>query len=278
MLGLKLRRIIIASIILLSAILLSLGCDNTNEVIVGPGVDSINTVINISVFEKTVTGLRNVELRCQSDSIYECINYLIDFDLNITTKVALTFTEIVKPNICLPATGPATAIVDLGTLPNMNFITLEFPITVNSITVPAQLILSDSTIEIINGESTWTHIVWTVLYRVPANIIWDEVGYNDPVLRDSALTFFDSLTSLGATPDTLSSGHYGYFFIDSTYAIDSILELGPSIDTDSVFSYIYNYAGDTTALSNLVQAFQIQAGNLVRVNINTSDGYQFRSY
>ena len=113
---------------------------------------------------------------------------------------------------------------------------------------------------------------------MPASTIWGEVGYNDPLLRDSALTFFDSLASLGATPDTLSSGHYGYFFIDSTSAIDSILGLGPSIGTDSLFSYIYNYTGDTTALSNLVQAYKIQAGDLVRVNINTSDGYLFRSY
>ena len=270
------RRIIILSMLLSLWVILSLGCDNTSEVIIGPGGDSINTVINISVFEKTVPGLRNVELRCQTDSIFGCINYLIDFDLTVTSDtVALKFIKIVKPIVCLPAMGPATAIVNLGTPANIAY---KFPLTVNSLTLPAQLILTDSTIEITGGDSTWTNIVRPVLYRVPANTIWGEVGYNDPILRDSALTFFDSLASLGATPDTFSTGHYGYFFIDSISAIDSILELGPSIGTDSLFSYIYNYTGDTTALSNLVAAYQNQAGNLVRVNINTSDGYLFRSY
>jgi len=266
----------ILSAILSISILLSLGCDNTNEVIIGPSGDSVNTVINLEIFENTEAGLTNLELRCQTDLIYGCINYLIEYDLNIITDtVALTFTDIVKPNICLTATGPATAIVNLGTLANNTY---EFPITVNSLTLPAQLILTDSTIEITGGDSTWTDVVRAILYRVPASTIWGEVGYNDPVLRDSALTFFNSLTSLGATPETLSTGHYGYFFIDSTNAIDSILELGPSIGTDSIFSYIYNYTGDTTAISNLVQAYQNQAGNLVRVNVRTSDGYQFRSY
>ncbi len=264
----------IAAILIL--MFLSLGCDNTEEVIIGPGGDSVNTVINLEIFENIEAGMTNLELRCQTDSIFGCINYLIDFDLTVTSDtVALNFTKIVKPNICLPDLGPATAIVNLGTLANNSY---DFPITVNSLTIPAQLILTDSTIEITGGDSTWTDIVRSILYRVPASTIWGEVGYNDPVLRDSALTFFDSLTSLGATPDTLSPGHYGYFFIDSTSAIDSILELGPSIGTDSVFSYIYNYTGDTTVLSNLVQAYKNQAGDLVKVNINTSDGYRFRSY
>lgn len=260
--------------ILSISILLSLGCDNTNEIIIGPEIDSINTVINIEVFENLDNGLRNVELRCVTDSIYNCINYRIDFDLNIKFDTfAITFNKIIKPNICLIALGPATAIVPLLILSTTN----EFLITVNSLTLPAQLILTDSTIEITGGDSTWTNVVRSVLYRVPVNTIWGQVGYN-AFARDSALTFFGSLTSLGATPDTLLTGHYGYFFIDSTNAIDSILGLGPSIGTDSLFSYIYHYTGDTTALSNLVAAYLNQAGNLVRVNIITSDGYQFRSY
>ncbi|MCH7691304.1 MAG: hypothetical protein IIA17_09710 [candidate division Zixibacteria bacterium] len=270
------RRFIKLFLLLSLWVIVSLGCDNTSEVIVGPGGDSINTVINLEVFENTNAGLTNLELRCQTDSIFGCINYMIDFDLTVTSDtVALKFIKIVKPNIFQTALGPATAIVNLGTPANIAY---KFPLTVNSLTLPAQLILTDSTIEITGGDSIWTDVVRPVLYRVPANTIWGEVGYNDPLLRDSALTFFDSLASLGATPDTLSTGHYGYFFIDSSSAIDSILGLGPSIGTDSVFSYIYDYTIDTTALSNLVQAYQNQAGNLVKVNINTSDGYLFRSY
>jgi len=270
------RRFIKLFLLLSLWVIVSLGCDNTSEVIVGPEIDSINTVINIEVFENLDNGLRNVQLRCVTDSIYPCANFLLEYDLSITANMlALTFTRISNPTICLDAFAPATAIVNLGALTNISY---DFPITVDRVTVPAQLILTDSTIEITGGDSTWTNIVRSILYRVPASIIWGEVGYNGPVLRDSALTFFDSLTSLGATPETLSTGHYGYFFIDSTSAIDSILGLGPSIATDSVFSYIYDYTIDTTALSNLVQAYQNQAGNLVRVNINTSDGYLFRSY
>ena len=221
------RRIIILSVLLLLWVIVSLGCGNTSEVIIGPEIDSINTVINIEFFENLDNGLRNVELRCVTDSIFPCANFLIEYDLIITSNTLdLTFTRISDLIICLDAFGPAVAIVSLGPLANISY---DFPITVDRVTVPAQLILTDSTIEILNGDSTWTNIVRSILYRVPASTIWGEVGYNDPLLRDSALTFFDSLASLGATPDTLSSGHYGYFFIDSTSAIDSILGLGPSI-------------------------------------------------
>ena len=269
------RRFIKLFLLLSLWVIVSLGCDNTSEVIVGPEIDSINTVINIEVFENLDNGLRNVQLRCVTDSIYPCADFLIEYDLSITSNMlALTFTRISNPIICLDAFAPATAIVNLGALTNISY---DFPITVDRVTVPAQLILTDSTIEIIGGDSTWTNIVRSILYRVPASTIWGEVGYN-AFARDSALTFFFSLINIGASPARLSTGHYGYFFIDSSSAIDSILGLGPSIGTDSLFSYIYNYIGDTTALSNLVQAYQNQAGNLVRVNINTSDGYLFRSY
>lgn len=269
------RITVILSAILSISILLSLGCDNTSEVIIGPGGDSINTVINLEIFENIDRGLTNLELRCHTDSIYHCANFLIEYDLTVTSnKIALTFTGINKPTICLRAFGPATAIVNLGALAN---ITYAFSITVDRVTVPAQLILTDSTIEITGGDSTWTDIVRPVLYRVPVNTIWGQVGYS-AFSKDSALTFFFSLINIGASPARLSTGHYGYFFIDSTSAIDSILELGPSIGTDSIFSYIFDYTGDTIALSNLVQAYENQSGNLVRVNINTSDGYQFRSY
>ncbi len=270
------RKTVILFTILSISILLSSGCDNTSEIIIGPEIDSIKTVINMELFENLENGLRSVQLRCVTDSIFPCPDFLIEYNLSTTSNtLALTFTKISKPTLCPDGFAPAAAIVSLGVLASISY---DFPITVNSLTLPAQLILTDSTIEILNGDSTWTDVVRPVLYRVPANTIWGEVGYNDPVLRDSALTFFDSLTSLGATPATLSSGHYGYFFIDNTNTIDSILELGPSIGTDSLFSYIYNYIGDTTALSNLVTAYQNQAGNLVKVNIITSDGYQFRSY
>lgn len=96
------RRIIILSAILSISILLSLGCDNTSEVIIGPGGDSINTVINLEIFENIERGLTNLEIRCLPDSIFPCLNYQILFDLNITVdRVALTFTEMKEPAICL---------------------------------------------------------------------------------------------------------------------------------------------------------------------------------
>ena len=179
----------ILSAILSISILLSLGCDNTNEVIIGPEIDSINTVINIEIFENADNGLRNVELRCVTDSIFPCANFLIEYDLSKTSDtLALTFTRISDPAICLDAFAPATAIVSLGDLANIGY---AFPITVNGLTVPAQLILTDSTIEITGGDSTWTDIVRSILNRVPASTIWGEDGYNDQLLRDSALTFFE---------------------------------------------------------------------------------------
>ena len=77
MLGLEMRRIIILSVLLLLWVIVSLGCGNTSEVIIGPEIDSINTVINIEFFENLDNGLRNVELRCVTDSIFPCANFLI---------------------------------------------------------------------------------------------------------------------------------------------------------------------------------------------------------
>jgi hypothetical protein len=189
-------------------------------------------------------------------------------------SVKLTFTQITRPTICLAGTAPAFALVNLGVPANGIY---EFPVTVNSIVAPASLSVTDSTIQITGGDSTWTRFLRPLLRRVPANLIWGQVGYSLVAAYDSAVTFFDSLTSLGAVPETLSAGSYGYFYFNGSGNPDSILELGPSIGTTFRIPYVYSYFGDTAALHSLVTAYKNQ-GNVVEANVITSKGFEYRTW
>jgi len=271
----RLRRILLTIFGLPFWSLLFFGCDHTSEVIVPPPVKSINSAINLTSFEKLDSGLVSFELRCLTDSFYSCANYTIGFQLDtIADTLDLTFTEISRPGVCLPATAKAFAIVNLGAIANGTY---QFPITVKSVSAPAQIVVTDSTIEITNGDSTWTKILRPVLHRIPDSTIWGQVGYNQASALDSANTFFDSLVSIGASAETLSTGSYGYFYFDNAGNPDSILELGPSIGTTFRIPYVYHYTGDTATLHSLITAYANQA-NVVEVNVITSEGYEYRSW
>jgi hypothetical protein len=252
-----------------------LGCDDAKEVLVNPPPEAINSAINLTSIENLDPIAPTFELRCLTDSLYDCINYQIDFLLDTNADTFdLAFTEISRPGVCLSGNAPAFAIVNLGSLANGTY---QFPVTVNNVVAAADLVVTDSTIEIIGGDSTWTNFLRPVLRRVPDNTIWGQVGYNEVSALGSANSFFDSLVSIGAVAETLSTGSYGYFYFDAGGAPDSILELGPSIGTTSRIPYVYTYTGDTASLHNLITAYANQ-GNVVEVNVITSEGFEYRSW
>jgi hypothetical protein len=269
------RSILIPTLCIVLCLLIVSSCDNTDEIIVNPPVVTINSAINLTSFENLDPVASSFEFRCLTDSFYNCSNFSIDFVLSAyADTIDLAFTEISDPIICLPAPGKANAIVNLGVLVNNTY---QFPIAINNIIVPAQLIITDSTIEVIGGDSTWTSFLRPVLRRVPANTVWGQVGYNLDVAVDSANTFFDSLVSIGAVTETLSTGSYGYFFFDSGGNPDSILELSSSIGTTYRIPYVYSYSGDTASLHSLITAYANQ-GNVVEVNVITSEGFEYKSW
>lgn len=256
-------------------LILSIGCSKTNQVIVGPLPTAINSAINLTSFEKLDPLGATFEMRCLTDSIYPCANYSVGFELDtIADTLKLTFIEIFSPSVCVPPDGPAFSLINLGDIANGTY---QFPITVNTVVASAVITVTDSTIVITGGDSTWTNFTRPVLRRIPDNTIWGQVGYNAANAVDSANTFFDSLVSIGATVDTLSEGSYGYFYFDNAGNPDSILELGPSIGTTFRIPYVYHYTGDTAVLHSLVTAYANQ-GNVVEINVITSQGFEYRTW
>ncbi len=269
------KKIEILTLGLFFCYLCSLGCKDTKQVIIGPTPPRINSAINLTSFENLDPVARTFEFHCLTDSLYSCSNFSIDFLLSVSADTFdLTFTELSAPLICLPSEGKAYSVVHLGDLANNTY---QFLITVNNVTVPVQLIVTDSTIETIGGDSTWTNLLRPVLRRIPANTIWGQVGFDLIAALDSAKTFFDSLISIGAIPETLSTGSYGYFYFDGTGNPDSIKELSASIGTTYRIPYVYSYSGDTAALHSLINAYSNQ-GNVVEVNVITSEGYEYKSW
>jgi hypothetical protein len=270
------RRLFLHFLICLTIYLLLLACDGTEEVVVNPPlVVEISTVINLTSFEKIDPGSNTFELRCLSQDDFPCANYTINHDLNVSIdSIDLHFTEISRPQICLTNTGKAFGIVSLGALANNTY---EFPIRINDDTVSAQIIITDSTFEISNGDGNWTNILRPMLRRIPDNVIWGQVGYHNFIDVNIALTYFDSLDNFGGVAGTLSSGSYGYFYVDTTGQADSVLELGPSMGTTYTIPYVYHYTGDTSTLHTLIQNFANQ-GNTVEVNVITNEGVEFRSW
>ena len=271
----NMKKILLLILCLSLWLLFAWGCGNKDIIITGPHVSFINSAINLTSYVNLDPVAPTFELRCLTDSLYDCTNYQIEFLLDTNADTFdLIFTEIDRPGVCLPGNGRAFAIINLGDLANGTY---QLPITVNNVVASSDLVVTDSTFEVIGGDSTWTKFLRPVLRRIPANTIWGQVGYNLIAAFDSAKTFFDSLVSISAVAETLSTGSYGYFYFDGTGKPDSILEISSSIGTTYRIPYVYTYTGDTATLHSLITAYANQ-GNVVEVNVITSEGYEFRSW
>jgi len=269
------RRILIFTAASIIWLFFSAGCNNTEEVIVGPVQASINSAINLLSFERVDPAGRRFEFRCLTDSIYDCSNYSIDFELvTAGDTFKLNFNELFRPAFCVPPDKEAFALVNLGELTNGTY---QLPVTVNNIVATAVLTVTDSTFEITGGDSTWTNFTRPTLRRIPANTIWGQIGYPSVAAYDSAISYLDSLLNIGAAPLMLTGGSYGYFWFDGSGNPDSILELGTTIPSALTIPYVHTYAGDTAALHSLVTLYANQ-GNVVEVNVITSDGIEFKSW
>ncbi len=234
--------------------------------------DKIDSVIRMKMGETFYPANRTFQFSCSTEKIYECCNYTINKDFDISNnKIDIDFISIINPEICLTATGPATTTVDLGTLSNGTY---ELKISIGDEKSTGHLIVSTDSYVITLDQQKQIQIVNNTLNRVPANTIWGTVGYDTISTTNLVQTFIDSLQLLGATTPTYATGDYGYFQIDGNGQIVAPTNSGYNF----IRPYIYNYSNNSSTIKTLVKNYGMNHNDSLKISLYTTQGEIFNSW
>jgi YbbR domain-containing protein len=138
-------------------------------------IDSIDSDIEIRLWETVDSTNRTLQLICTTERIYNCSNYTIKNTFSKSSNIInIDFKGIYIGDICLTAFGPANTVIDLGTLSNGTY---NLNIKVEGKKSEGHLIVTDDYYAIELNKRRQIIIMNSPLFRIPANTIYGQVGY-----------------------------------------------------------------------------------------------------
>lgn len=257
---------ILFAALIISTFSFHISCSDT---ITEVNYDRIDSRLELILNEELSADSRSLDIDCLTERIYGCCNYGIDYWMTkMGNKISISFNQIVIPDICLTALGPARNKIKLGTLSAGQYV---LNLMVNGKTQTVNLKVSDSSYKVEYEPGLDFIFKKTELKRIPHNVIWGSVGYINDTLTTSVNAFLDSLNIIGANEINLSPGDYGYFQIDSFGKIVIPEHHGyPFIKI-----YLYEFNGNIETLKSLVRNTNQRFLNNMYISCNTWKGEYF---
>lgn len=230
--------------------------------------------VEIKMWENIDAVPRTLQLRCETRQIFPCCNWGITHTVNVSSEaIDIRFKDIYIPDICLTATGPATAHIDLGSLSEGTYnLNLSAPGSHDS----GSLIVNDDYYKLsLNFPySSRLAFPYDQLNRIPENTIWGHVGYHSEDTEPLVDSFIDDLREKGAEPDDYLHGEYGYFRILNTGEIETSKYHGYHL----IEPFIFDYQDDMSSVEELVKYYGLNHGDDLNISVFTCGGERFLSW
>lgn len=196
--------------LLLFVLSLLMACENTDD---GLSKNPINTKIFIEARELLGANKRSLTFFCRTEANYPCINYPINYSLSNTESLySIAFTDVGEVGLCLTAIGPATATINLNSIPNGVY---QLEINNANLHNKGSLKVSDSEINLNFSTLNGIEIVRQNTLRVPAKTFWGTVGYHTTSSENLVAEFFQKLKNEGVLFEKQKPGNYFYYSIDN---------------------------------------------------------------
>jgi len=235
-----------------------------------PGIDlSIESKIEIGMWEELDQNGRYLELICRTEKIYPYCNYSLVYKQlhNVPDRIQIEFLGIHIPYICLTALGPATACIEIGHLPSGTY---PLFIVVKDHVDRAWLQVTSDAYSVSYDGGKWITFSRSELRRVPSKSLW---GYAWGMSESLVQAYVDTLESLTEYSIELTPGDYGYFTADSTGAIN-----WPKPDYSNICTYIYRFEGSWVSLETSMQQIARANKDSLRFEIRGSEGQELFSW
>ena len=128
---------------------------------------NVDSEIHIRMAEIYDISPRTLQLYCSTTTIYPCSNYPIYVvSKQSSNTIDISFKGVIATDFCLTAIGPATAIIDLGTLSNGRY---RLNLYNGAIKQSGELIVSRDSYMINFAKKNAFHFTNARLNRIPEN-------------------------------------------------------------------------------------------------------------
>ncbi|MEM6718343.1 MAG: hypothetical protein AAF611_03410 [Bacteroidota bacterium] len=134
----------------------------------------------------------DLQLKLSTEEIYPCINYnLISSEFVVGNELIVRFDEVVEPEVCLTALGPAISYIDVPE--NISFLTLLNGNTIDRYTIE----ITTEKVIITLIETNFTLSLHENTFRIPENSFAFVCGTTE----DTTQIYDDFSTILDQNPD-----------------------------------------------------------------------------
>jgi hypothetical protein len=236
---------------------------------------SVDSKISIRMVEISDISPRTLQFYCSTAMVYPCVNYPIyAVHQQSSNSIDISFKGVIENiGICLTAIGPATTVIDLGTLSNGTYI---LNLHNGDVTHTGELIVSSDSYKINFADNSDFHFTNTPLNKMPEQIIWGTVGYHKQETLPLVQSFLTGLMDLGAEKRPYNPGYYREFEIDGN---GDIVQPGEGSGYYFAQSFIFNYSGDIMDIEQLVKQYARDYGNdYMYISVYTDKGEKFLSW
>ncbi len=227
--------------------------------------------VNMGFIETLSPEVRYLNLYVFTEDEFPCLNYFINYDFSSDMgNMTLHLKNIQTTDFCITGVGPATAQLNLGVYQNGTY---QMNIKIGNAENAGTLQVTPSQFIVTMNNPQMLTMITDTLHRIPENLFWGYVAYNDTLHQSLANSVLDSLAQIGATNVELISGDYGYFALDENGNITLI----DQPESKYNIRFIYGYEGEEEDLEDIIRDFYISHSSKLFILIRTSKGSLYTS-
>lgn len=260
-------------LILFAVSLVFFSCESdTDEQVNTLGVSTLGSAVRFSLAEYLDANENNLTFKFLTDKDFPCINYQIAQHMERAGKqITISLEEIQKADVCLEASGPATAFIDLENLTEGNY---DLTINIGEfISSKGKLLVTDKAYQLKMEASEGLIVERHILHRIPDHVIWGTIRYADR-LRAKGLyhMLMTSLQGAGASEKRLPEGDYYYFDVDA----GGRLRTG-NAGQEPEDTFILEFNGSNEQIQTILRQVEQVYGEDAMVRIYNAVGDEFKT-
>ncbi|NBC07492.1 MAG: hypothetical protein GVY26_09895 [Bacteroidetes bacterium] len=218
---------------------------------------------------------RQVVLRLRTIEEVECENATIEYEFSRQgdNEQVLSIESIELPDDCEEGAAPARSAISLGSLENGSY-----PLTLSlrdAVSADGRILINDEQMRLLIADGAGVTPLRATTRRIPNNTFW---GYFDTKGEEAKVALAeDFLAELQAItqPQTIDSGHYGYFSVDSDSTVR--WEEGKEAANDSRLAFQYRIPGTegVADIQSVLSDYRNNSGDTLAITVYTTTGEEW---
>ncbi|HKK78196.1 MAG TPA: hypothetical protein VJ933_01150 [Phaeodactylibacter sp.] len=218
---------------------------------------------------------RQIVLRLRTIEEVECENATIEYKFSRQgdNEQVLSIESIVLPDDCEEGSAPARSAISLGTLENGSY-----PLTLSlrdAVSADGRILISDEQMRLFIADGAGVKPLRAATRRIPNSTFW---GYFDTggdeaqvALAEGFLAELQAITQ----PQTIESGHYGYFSINSGTSLR--WEEGTAADNESRLAFQFRIpdAEGVADIQSILADYRNTYGDTIAIAVYTTMGEEW---